>query len=185
MGIAISFLSLSTRGWFTIRALWLQQNWYLKKRIYIFLRSNSEKCFAFVTVWEVIFLISARGTLAWKKISKVLRYVNVPGKCNALGSLDKNVAFKKFSTNKGFLPRLQICLSCLAFGGVFWHEARMSLANTSDTANKKVEIIKWMKTNERLCTAGIWITNSPQAYTTITAQWEKQWVTVTILHGLK
>lgn len=65
------------------------------------------------------FLISARGTLAWKKISKVLRYVNVPGKCNTLGSLDKNVAFKKISTNKGFLPHLQICLSCLAFGGVF------------------------------------------------------------------
>lgn len=102
MGIAISFLSLSTRGWFTIRALWLQQNWYFKKRIYIFLRSNSEKCFAFVTVWEVIFLISARGTLAWKKISKVLRYVNVPGKCNALGSLDKNVAFKKSRQTRDF-----------------------------------------------------------------------------------
>lgn len=48
------------------------------------------------------FLISARGTLAWKKISKVLRYVNVPGKCNALGSLDKNVAFKKFRQTMDF-----------------------------------------------------------------------------------
>lgn len=44
------------------------------------------------------FLISARGSLAWKKISKVLRYV----KCNALGSLDKNVAFKKFRQTRDF-----------------------------------------------------------------------------------
>lgn len=75
---------------------------FKKKNLYLSEKQFREMFCVCHSLGSYFFFISARGTLAWKKISKVLRYVNVPGKCNALGSLDKNVAFKKFRQTRDF-----------------------------------------------------------------------------------